>query len=74
MKLDPRGMAFWLVLFAVGGAWELFGVISGHVGLTLSAQVWWLFGQSPAWLEGVEIAGFGAAAGALSLHFFRGRT
>lgn len=74
MKLDPRGLAFWLVWGAIGGAWELGMVLTGNVSLTMSYQVWWLFAQSPAWLEGAEIAGFGAAVGALAVHFFGRRT
>lgn len=74
MKLDRLGMAVWLAGGAVLGGWELWSVLTGRVGLTLSYQVWTLFAWSPAWLEGVEIAGFGAAASALAVHFFRRRT
>ncbi|MDE3097423.1 MAG: hypothetical protein KGK07_15670 [Chloroflexota bacterium] len=74
MKPSPRGLAFWLLWGAVGVAWELGAVCSGHVELTLSYQVWTAYAAAPPPLEAAVVAAFGAGASVLTLHFFRRRT
>lgn len=68
--LNPRGMAFWLMWGAVGGAFELVTSLSGHVELTLSYQVWTLAGGSPWWVRDLFIGACGLAATSLTVHFF----
>jgi len=70
MKLNPRGMAFWLAWGALGGLWELAMVVSGHADLTLSWQVWTIIAWAPTWLNALGLAGFGAAASVLAWHFW----
>ena len=74
MKLNRRGMAFWLTWGAVGGLYELIGWATGHDGLTLSYQVWTIIAWAPTWLDALGVIGFGAAMGVLAVHFWGKRT
>jgi len=62
-------MAAWLLWGAAGGAFELVTWLTGRADLTLSYQVWTLDALFPA-LQWVAVAGFGAAASVLAVHFW----
>lgn len=70
MKLNPRGMAFWVMLGAIAGVEEAVTALSGHTDLTLSYQVWWLAAHQPTWLNAGFIGAFGLAATSLAVHFW----